>query len=343
MKSQGYSLWVMIAATVLAMGTSCVDKQNAQSEGDLFMVIDLSGGPKALSYPVSYLNAPPADGWTDEYKTTLLVMRRIPAGTFTMGSPENELGRRRAARHMPSNENRRVVSLTNDYYIGVFQVTQKQWERVMGTWPSYFGNPDYRDSRPLESRSWNDIRGGAWPGEPAGSGQPAADTFVDRLRARTGLSTLDLPTETQWEYACRAGKTTAFNSGKHLTDMEECPNMSDLGRYRQNHPGGYASNSDVSTDGGTAKAGSYLPNAWGLYDMHGNVWEWCLDWFTETSHPPYYDYEPLIAAGNRALRGGGWNSSARSCRSAIRSYSKPPGRFINGGFRLARTLPYRSQ
>ncbi|MDX9978599.1 MAG: SUMF1/EgtB/PvdO family nonheme iron enzyme, partial [Lentisphaeria bacterium] len=157
-----------------------VTATTAAAPVETYLVIDLSAGPEAASYPVSYLDAVPAGGWTDEHKTTKLVLRRIPAGTFTMGSPAGELGRN-------TGEAQHQVTLTKDFYIGVFEVTQKQYERVMGTWPSYFNNTTYRDARPVEQVSWNDIRGGTWPGTPAGSGQPAAGTFVQRLRDRTGL------------------------------------------------------------------------------------------------------------------------------------------------------------
>lgn len=119
---------------------------DGSASGD-YMVIDLSGGPSASSYPVSYLAAVPSGGWTEEHKTTKLVMRKIPAGTYTMGSPEGELGRYSA-------ETQHQVTLTKDFFIGVFEVTQKQWERVMGTWPSYFTNATYRDSRPVEQVSY---------------------------------------------------------------------------------------------------------------------------------------------------------------------------------------------
>ncbi len=307
---------------------------SAGGSADTYLVIDLSGGPSASSYPVSYLSEVPAGGWTDEYKTTKLVMRRIPAGTFTMGSPSGEPGR------IDARETQRQVTLTKDYYIGVFQVTQRQWERVMGGWPSYFNNTSYRDSRPLERRSWNDIRGGVWPGEPAGSGQPASGTFIQRMSAHTGLS-FDLPTEAQWAYAGRAGTTTALNSGKNITTADQdtpCPHVAEVGRYKGNHPGGFSSISSVSTDGGTAKVGSYLPNAWGLYDMHGNVWEWCLDWYAATA-PGSVDPVGADSGSGRVVRGGGWGSSARNCRSAIRSSNSPGNRSFSGGFRLSRTLP----
>jgi formylglycine-generating enzyme required for sulfatase activity len=283
-----------------------------------YLVVDLSAGPSASSYPVSYLTAVPSGGWTDEYKTTKMVFRRIPAGTFTMGSPVGELGRQ-------SDETQHQVTLTQPFYIGVFEVTQKQWERVMGTWPSYFNNASYRDSRPVERVSYYQIRE-----NPANSDDPAvswptnstvnADSFMGRLRARTGKA-FDLPTESQWEYAGRAGTTTALNSGKNLTAIESCPNMSEVGRYWYNGGSGYTQNGDTSV--ATAKVGSYLPNAWGLYDIHGNVWEWCLDWF------------PGYEGSYRVFRGGGWSGYAYYCRVAIRSYAYPDYASYYLGFRVA--------
>jgi len=283
-----------------------------------YLVVDLSAGSSASSYPVTTLSAVPAGGWSDEYKTTKLVFRRIPAGTFTMGSPADELGRY-------SNETQHQVTLTLPFYMGVFEVTQKQWERVMGAWPSYFNNASYRDSRPVEQVSYYQIRE-----NPANSDDPAvnwpvnsavnADSFMGRLRARTGKA-FDLPTESQWEYAGRAGTTTALNSGKNLTATGSCPNMSEVGRYWYNGGSGYTQNGDTSV--ATAKVGSYLPNAWGLYDIHGNVWEWCLDWF------------PGYEGSYRVVRGGCWSYYADFCRVAVRSYGYPGGASSGVGFRVA--------
>jgi formylglycine-generating enzyme required for sulfatase activity len=164
------------------------------------------------------------------------------------------------------------------------------------------------------------------------------DSFVGRLRAKTGLTTLDLPTEAQWEYACRAGTTTALNSGNDLLAFTECPNMSEVGRYYYNHPGGFSNSQDVSTDGGTAKVGSYLPNGWGLYDMHGNVTEWCLDWY-EDYHDPTVDPVGAASGSSRVARGGDWNNYAMRCRSATRTGGTPSVRYTTFGFRLSRTLP----
>jgi len=254
-----------------------------------------------------------------------MVFRRIPAGTFTMGSPTNELGR-------SSGETQHQVTLTQPFYMGVFEVTQKQWERVMGTWPSYFTNVSCRDSRPVEQVSYNMIRG-----SNAGAGWPSnsnvdTDSFMGRLRARTGKA-FDLPTESQWEYAGRAGTPTALNSGKNLTTTNSCPNISEVGRYYYN--GGSNSAQSVNTSGGTAKVGSYLPNVWGLYDIHGNVWEWCLDW--DGTYPGTVSNPPGAPSGsNRDRRGGGWGyDGAPDCRVGARSANIQTFSNYGLGFRTA--------
>ena len=291
-----------------------------------YLIVDLSAGPSASSYPVSYLTGVPAGGWTDDYKTTKMVFRRIPAGTFIMGSPTNELGRY-------SDEVQHQVTLTQPFYMGVFEVTQKQWERVMGTWPSYFNNASYRDARPVEQVSYNDIRGAsAGVGWPA-NGNVDATSFMGLLRARTGKA-FDLPTESQWEYAGRAGTTTALNSGYNLSSTSSDAHMSAVGRYWYNGGSGYTQNGDTSV--GTAKVGSYLPNSWGLYDIHGNVWDWCLDWYdaypgtvTDPCGPSSSPYS------NRVVRGGGWGDDASYCRVGFRLNGDPGDADIGMGFRVA--------
>jgi formylglycine-generating enzyme required for sulfatase activity len=299
---------------------------------DEYLLIDLSGGADATNYPVSTLAAVPAGGWTEEHRTTMLVLRRIPAGTFTMGSPTGELGRDRN-----SDETQHQVTLTLDFYIGVFEVTQEQWYRVMGDWPSFFTNATYRDSRPVEKVSYNDIRGSSagagWPGSSAVD----ATSFMGHLRAKTGLTTLDLPTEAQWEYVCRAGTTTALNSGNNLTSIWSDPNMDEMGRYF--HNGGSAWTRGGDTKVGTARVGSYLPNGWGLYDMHGNVWEWCLDWYASTYPGTVVDPAGAASGSNRVYRGGSWFDHAQYCRSADRNFFLPSFVSVNYGIRVAGTRP----
>ncbi len=303
------------------------------SDSWTYLVIDVTGGPDAVSYPVTKLAVLP-NPIPDEYRTTKIVLRRIPASTFTMGSPVGELGR------VDDRETQHEVTLTQDFYMGVFPVTQKQYERVMDTWPSYFNNTTYRDGRPVEMVSWDDVRGGEWPG---GSRAPGSTTFLGKLRAKSGLA-VDLPTEGQWEYACRAGTTKALNApwddgGRNLTATSDpCPNMAVVGRDRFNGGSGYSQGSDDSV--GTAKVGSYLPNQWGLYDMHGNVLEWCLDvWVTNLGSDPVIDPEGCDTSSLRVLRGGGWNYGASGCRSANRNANYPHYRGSFHGFRICSAPP----
>ena len=266
-------------------------------------VIDLSGGTNAVSYPVTYLAAEPDGGFTNDlYRTTNLVMRLIGPGTFEMG----ESG---------STE---TTEITNAFYCAVFETTQRQWELVAGNRPSFFTNEPYYATRPVEKVSWNMIRGDAntydWPNVQG----VASDSFLGVLRQKTDLDALDLPTEAQWEYACRAGTTSTYNNGGDTED-----DLRVLGRYWGN--GGQGSNGDSSTDNGTAAVGSYDPNKWGLYDMHGNVWEWCLERYS--SSESYW-----------VMRGGSWNNNAFGCTSSYRYFNYPSDENYYYGFRLVRTL-----
>ena len=294
-----------------------------------YLVVDMAGGKDAESWPVAALNGMPEDGWTDEYKTTKLLLRRIPAGlSFLMGSPTNELGRS----SVPYEETQHSVTLSTEFFLGVFEVTQKQWELATGQRPSYFANAACYATRPVEQVSYDDIRGGN-----AGTNWPARNTvdeesFCGILRAKTGLD-FDLPTEAQWEYACRAGTTTALNSGKDLTTTTNCPNMDVVGRYAFNG-GGSESDPAGDTSEGTAAVGSYRANAWGLHDMHGNVWELCLDWSGYYPSSAVTDPKGSSTGTRRVLRGGCWNIGARECRSAARDALAPANAHGSCGFRI---------
>ncbi|MBP5511254.1 MAG: formylglycine-generating enzyme family protein [Kiritimatiellae bacterium] len=298
----------------------------------LYLVIDLSGGASAASYPVSELLDVPSGGWTDEYKTTKLVLRRIPAGMFTMGQRSTDV---------PgwSDVGLHEVTISKPFYIGVFEVTQRQYELVTGSKPSFFNNASYYATRPVEKVSYSMIRGSSsgagWPGSSAVD----ASSFIGKLRTKTSIGEFDLPTEAQWEYACRAGTTTSLNSGKNLTSSNSDSAMDEVGRYWYN--GGQNYSQSCSTSAGTAKVGSYRPNAWGLYDMHGNVWEWCLDWYASYAITMAAAVDPVgsSSGSDRVVRGGGWSSNAYDCVSSDRHLSSPSSGLNNGGFRLVRTLP----
>ncbi len=263
-----------------------------------YCVIDLSIGENASSYPVSYLTDVPSGGFnTDEYKTTKLVLRLIEPGSFKMGGSYD-------------------VTLTKPFYCGIFEVTQRQWELVMGSNPCSSTSYGKGDSYPVHYVSYNMIRGSS-----AGAGWPRSSavddsSFLGKLQARTGID-FDLPTEAQWEYACRAGTTTTYNYG----------NSAD-GNYMW-----YSSNSSFKSH----VVGTKQPNAWGLYDMHGNVWECCLDWYGSLSSGVT---DPLGSSSGsiRVGRGGSWNNGADFCASSVRISPYPSSADFGRGFRLVRTL-----
>ena len=304
------------------------------AEKKKYIVIDLSGGPDAERYPISWLDDVPEGGWTDEYKTTKLVLRKIEPGTFTMGSPKGELGRY-------DGETQHKVTLTKAFYIGVFETTQKQYELITGSNPSFFRG----DDRPVEAVSYDMIRGNRFGASWPHNNDVDEDSFFGKLRSKTQM-TFDLPTEAQWESACRTGTTKALNNGKDAMEEgeegEKCPNMDEVGWYRYNSgdPDLYYDNDDEYRNSywdscSTHPVGQKTPNAWGLYDMHGNVMEWCLDWYQkDLGTDPVTD--PLGAGFGkyRVLRGGSWLDDAYSCRSAYRSCPPPFYARTFGGFRV---------
>jgi formylglycine-generating enzyme required for sulfatase activity len=322
----GYTEPLAHLVTISNKALTTVTATYSPDDPKRYAIIDLLG-TNGGAFTVSYLNREPPGGWTDEDRSTRLVMRRVPAGSFTMGSAGAELGRE-------ADEFRHPVTIPAAFYIGVFEVTQRQWELVMGNRPGYFNNPAYSATRPVEQVSYYDIRE-----QPDNSDDPAvdwpatgavnADSFIGGLRAGTGIADIDLPTEEQWEYACRAGAATALNSGTNLTALDLCPEMDVAGRYWFNGGSGYRQHDDPSV--ATARAGSFLPNAWGLYDMHGNVAEWCLDAYDAYPGAPAI---PGQGASVRVIRGGSWSGAAQDCRSAGRDCAAPFSQEVNVGFRI---------
>ncbi|MBR5977471.1 MAG: formylglycine-generating enzyme family protein, partial [Verrucomicrobia bacterium] len=226
----------------------------------------------------------------------------INPGTFIMGSPEDELGR-------DSEETQHKVTLTQGYWLGKFEVTQAQYEAIMGENPSYISGADL----PVEYVAWEDAMEFC-----------AKLTEIEKAAGRLPKGyEYTLPTEAQWEYACRAGTTTALNSGKNLSSEEKCPEMDEVGWYGYN------------TANKTHPVGQKLPNAWGLYDMHGNVLEWCLDLYNSRGYPSSEVIDPIGTTGiMRVVRGGSYaRSGAGRCRSAYR-LSGTIG-FRDSGFRVA--------
>ncbi|MBO4715522.1 MAG: SUMF1/EgtB/PvdO family nonheme iron enzyme, partial [Verrucomicrobia bacterium] len=230
----------------------------------------------------------------------------IEPGTFMMGSPEDELG-------AGGDETRHKVTLTQGYWLGKYEVTQEQYEAVMGENPSRFKGADL----PVENVSWNDAMAFC---------AKLTEIEKDAGRLPAGYE-YTLPTEAQWEYACRAGTTTAFNNGTNIETIEqingECPNLDEIGWYWCN------------SASKTHPAGQKLPNAWGLYDMHGNVFEWCLDWYEE-NYPTSAVTDPTgpETGEYRVLRGGSYYDYANYCRSAYRYFYADAG-WAHFGFRVA--------
>ena len=322
----------------------------------LYMVVDLCAKSNVTYYAdADFL---PLGGIaSDVYKADRLAMRRIDARgvTWQMGTATNSPA-------SPNNVNDRIyqfpseklheVTLTNNYYVGVYEVTQQQWHNIMGNWPSLF--VEERTYRPVEKVCFNNIRGSGyyWPAEPK------SDSFLGKARAFTGVR-LDLPSEAQWEYAARAGNYgNRSGSGEMMTWDYFYYNA----RFDGNSGFGAAPKIKVvdgegntnevenavgiGVDRGTAEVGSYTPNSWGIYDTLGNVWEWVLDPaktdITANTHGEIPDISEVDFGGNNHLvvRGGCYYTGLRNVRTAFRG-SSGPNNTANGsrGFRVVLTLP----
>ncbi len=238
-----------------------------------------------------------------------MTFNRISAGTFSMGSPITETFGEDASM-ADRDEFQHDVTLTDDFYIQTTEVTQAQWQAVMGSMPSFFSGCG--DDCPVENVSWNDV-----------------NAFIDTLNTlEEGV--YRLPTEAEWEYAARAGSTTAFESGDPVTNFDDIPDDVCLEDENLDVLGWYCNNADNSTHPVARKS----PNNWGLYDMHGNVWEWCRDWYG--AYPKGWVANPIGPTNGsaRVIRGGGYMDLLQNCRSAFRYQGSPESHGDGGGFRL---------
>ena len=249
--------------------------------------------------PVSTMQVQTEIKFTNQLGMDLVM---IGVGSFLMGSTEVE------------NEGPvRQVSIRRPFYMGKYQVTQKQWLAVMGQNPSNFSG----DNLPVEQVSWE-----------------AAVEFLRRLNASGGKFLYRLPTEAEWEYACRAGTTTRYSFG----DDEKL--LGEYAWYDDNSAVDDGFSEDIA-ESSTQPVGKKKPNAWGLHDMHGNVWEWCLDWYHDTyqgAPPDNRPWDDGTSHQYRVVRGGSWLDSARYCRSARRRNVAPQIGLSAVGFRVVAAI-----
>ena len=242
----------------------------------------------AILFFVSFTAAAQSKNYTNGIGMEFVL---IPAGSFMMGCDKN-------FEDCSSNETpRHKVSISRPFYIGKYEVTQEQWVAVMGSNPSKFKGR----SRPVEQVSWEGIQ-----------------SFIRKLNRKEGRNKYRLPTEAEWEYAARAGTTTAYSFGD---------DKGGLGQHAW-----YDGNSGNETH----PVGQLRPNAWGLHDVHGNVWEWCQDWYGKKyyANSPSKNPRGPSSGSDRVGRGGCWYDSAEGCRSADRINCSPGYRGDYDGFRL---------
>jgi len=232
----------------------------------------------------------------------------IPAGMFIMGSPVEEASR-------DASEGQHQVTISRPFYLQTTEVTVDQWRAVMGR--RFIARKRGAGDMPVVRVSWQDCQ-----------------DFIDRLSRMTGEQ-YRLPTEAEWEYAARAGSTTAYFWGDRI-DCSRAMYANNPMKYEACVP---ANRTAGLSPGGPAPVRHYAPNAWGLYDMHGNVWEWCEDFFSRYPGVSQVDPCNTDSGTDRVRRGGSWFGPGHACRSANRAYGHPMSRLQNTGFRLVMIPP----
>ena len=275
------SAFILLGAGLLAEDITANAGRPASESGQIL----LAEHPAAPVAQTQAAGEEPNKAAADKLTNSIgMQLRLIKPGSFLMGSTRGDTD------EAPVHQ----VTLTKPFYIGAYEVTQAQYEQIMGSNPSHFRGPQ----RPVEQVSWND-----------------AQAFCQKLSAQENRS-YRLPTEAEWEYACRAGSTTEYYWGSSFYP-----------RYAWSHDNSNAETHDV---------GQRLPNAWQLFDMSGNVWEWCQDRRGQYSPSGAAETDPTgpVEGNTRALRGGSWYSEADTCRSASRDKNAPDNRHHTFGFRV---------
>jgi formylglycine-generating enzyme required for sulfatase activity len=312
---------------------------NLDGEGQVVFVLPQAGGQKPAEVQVAVgVNPPrqePSPAWPPTLRNGIgMEFVLLPAGTFQMGSTAAEIERfarwydkrERIEDEMPQHR----VTISREFYLGKYEVTQAQWRAVMGSNPSQF--QQCGESCPVENISWEEVQ-----------------EFIRRLNDKEGHTKYRLPTEAEWEYAARAGTETPIYAGElRILEKANAPDLDAIAWYAGNSGVTYTGGFDCagwpekqyrSDRCGPHPVGRKQPNRWGVYDMLGNVWEWVQDWYGPYPSGAVTDPQGPASGSARVSRGGSWYFTARHCRSAYRSGGDPGYRYGNLGFRLLRTAP----